>query len=63
MFSIATKTIDAAIKGSTIDAGILITPNAPPISINVWASVKADICHKSTEVFNDNKNKPKINKI
>ena len=63
IFSTATKTIDAAIKGSTIDADILITPTAPAISVNVWANVKAEICHKRTEVFKDNKNKPKTNKI
>ena len=63
IFSTATNIIEAAINGSTTEAGMLTHPIAPKNKANVWASVKILTCHTSDLSPAAKKSKPSTNKM
>ena len=62
-FSTATNTMDAAIKGSTIDPEITTISDAPSASVTVCAKVKAEICQIRARHPAPRKKMPKTNRM
>ena len=62
-FSTATKTMDAAIRGSTIEPDITTISNAPSASVTVCAKVNAEICQIRARHPAPRKKMPNTNRI